>query len=83
MEWRPIESAPKDGTHLLLYGRIEWEDYGDEGDPPEIVVGYYDVDEWDFKEGWVLVNANPYTDFCHPTHWMPRPAPPEQNENET
>lgn len=83
--WRDISSAPKDGTHILLSGTYQWDDYIDRQETG-IVVGFWEKDPW-FLEGiddeadrndtgWVLANANPYTDQMQPTHWMPLPTPP-------
>lgn len=76
MDWRTIDSAPLDGTKVLLF--IEY------GDAP--VVGEY----WGEKLGW-HVNAEHHRVICgtycyggsvstergmKPTHWMPLPPPP-------
>ena len=73
MEWQPIETAPKDGTPILLYvpvnGRMiaiegEWGKYPDCGEG---------------EEGWRLVRANCHGCGCcasqdgMPTHWLPLP----------
>ncbi|WP_159953150.1 DUF551 domain-containing protein [Rhizobium sp. 18065] len=60
--WRPIASAPKDGSDLLL-SAASW--HGD------VVVGC-----WSF-EGW---RDRDDTDALEPTHWMPLPAAPNENE---
>jgi hypothetical protein len=66
--WQPIETAPKDGTELLLHC-----EYG------SLVLGAWQ--EWEEvtgpKEGW-LDNGEGFT--LTPTHWMPLPAPPEAQE---
>lgn len=60
-EWKPIETAPKDGTRLLAY---------------EKGCALYEIwwqrnlgDQWD---GW----QDDWDDEPEPTHWMPLPAPP-------
>lgn len=71
MKWQPIETAPKDGSIVLL--RLT---------PHCVVSGQNDLellgataprDEWwhiaPDDISYPLVNA--------PTHWMPLPAPPE------
>ncbi len=68
-----INTAPRDGTEILLFGRTEWEDYGDKNDPPVWVVGYFDDEN---SNGWVATTANPYQDDVHATHWYPLPAAP-------
>jgi len=76
-EWLPIETAPKDGTHVLVYGP-NWM-------PAHVAVTWWClsllagkkselsrvpqvVDYWTSGKGFRL-------DF-EPTHWMPLPAPP-------
>ena len=84
MKWQPIETAPKDGTDILLFGRCAWREYADEYDEPECVVGYYDkysVNEYcergaEFGSAWRSTTKNPYEDVVQPTHWMPLPKPP-------
>lgn len=68
MEWQPIETAPRDGTHILVategtIGLVWWEDYA---------VELYDGVGWrDHGDmGWGgMIGAEP-------THWMPLPDPP-------
>lgn len=64
--WRTIDSAPKDGTRVL----VDSADWFRE-DSPEIVCWRHD--EFVSERG---------TDFDHtqPTHWMPLPAPPPASE---
>jgi Protein of unknown function (DUF551) len=62
MEWKPIETGPKDGSEVLVYGRGNY------------TVAYWDRGEWrDVGEiGW----AGMYGDGNQPTHWMPLPKAP-------
>jgi len=69
--WQPIETAPKDGTPILIacsYGlgvRIgQWHDYHDNANTRQL------GPRWGF-----LFIAGRDVD---PTHWMPLPAPPTQ-----
>lgn len=60
MEWRPIESAPKDGTRVLVWRRREQ--------------GYDHVRmgvDWCKNGVWQKSRRD-----MHPTHWMPLPPPP-------
>ena len=60
-QWRPIETAPKDGTRVLLLRSHE------EGfDSKRIGVGYWKNETW-----WSTRPGMP------PSHWLPLPAPPE------
>ncbi len=61
--WQPIESAPRDGTHVVLYG--------DPGQLRPFVGRYYESPAW--RSGWLDADDV----FNHPTHWMPLPAAPE------
>ncbi len=66
--WRPIKTAPKDGTSVLAYARGTFNE------------NYYGVAQWAIngpgkiqphQEGWFWYFA------IRPTHWMPRPDPPD------
>jgi hypothetical protein len=62
MEWQPIETAPKDGQHIILALSEGW-----------IGVGYYDDDPEFSSLGWVVFGSGQQ----QPTHWMPLPEPPK------
>jgi hypothetical protein len=61
--WEPIETAPKDGTEIL----VETSDgvtigaYGKDGPIYWLVPNYQDQED---------------RDLCSPTHWRPLPSPP-------
>ena len=72
-DWRPIETAPKDGTELLLVVA---------GFIPS--TGHFDTE----YQKWVLVDEKEFSDLlCWedyingveylPTHWMPLPTTPD------
>lgn len=69
--WQPIDTAPKDGTRILLaYARLD----------RNILIGkYFDREEFEFgkskgkRQGWIsetMIHAFVDGD---PTHWMPLP----------
>lgn len=62
-EWHPIETAPKDGTRVLLI----------EGDQPsEACTGWWMMGAWrDYGD----IGCNGQADYS-PTHWMPLPFGP-------
>ena len=74
-EWQPIETAPRDGTPILLYfphrdlvirGSYEWQGEGDwEMDIPDWM-------DWTTDDDVVIQEDPSYA----PTQWMPLPAPP-------
>lgn len=64
-EWQPIETAPKDGTCILIYTQ-----YSDTGE--FYVAGYDSV----FSAPWRLINDFGFNEHV-PTHWMPLPAAPK------
>jgi hypothetical protein len=72
--WRPIETAPKDGTRVRLLSP-EGEDVGFWEENRYCVLG---SPQGSFGEGWVDgENRLPiYAEFT-PTHWMPLPAAPQ------
>ncbi len=73
-EWLPIDSAPKDGTEVLLHG------------PEGIDIGQWQEEIEDVCESGVVVQCGfdagffgrVYAAGCNepPTHWMPLPDPP-------
>ena len=69
-EWQPIETAPKDGTRVLLagiYGGIGIGFYG----PKYSTYGVNYGDAWGYGTNW----SNTFG--VEPTHWTPLPNPPE------
>jgi hypothetical protein len=71
-DWKPIETAPKDGTHILLYP-TRWT--GISAD-----VGVFDHDKYAKRPRpyWRRRGSNSVTDDrgLAPTHWQHLPPPP-------
>ena len=75
-QWQPIETAPKDGTHILVFERETGRHLS--GHCPFHVV-YYRISEFgpdskDFPPSWSDAEGWAYD----PTHWHPLPSPPEE-----
>lgn len=80
-QWRPIESAPREGSVLLLLGESI-------PDMPDIRVGGFisgkdciELGEYACEEtgGWLVWNTESdwfVAEIDDPTHWMPLPNPP-------
>lgn len=67
--WQPIETAPKDGTRVLIRATV-----GSMLVPePKTVVGRY-------SRGWWLEGGS--MDLSYATHWMPLPTPPAMMQGE-
>ena len=62
-EWKPIETAPKDGTPVL----VAWS-----GLSFHPVVAHYEGCLWG-----TLSAGFGFEPLCAPTHWMPLPPSPE------
>ena len=82
MQWRDIETAPKDGSKLLLLV-FPKEGYRDDYDGC-LHIGFWGSElmhEPCFWCDWNDANdENPhYFAMIHPTHWMPLPDPPVEN----
>ena len=72
MQWKPIESAPKDRTPVLLYSPDAAE--------PQIFVGCYQDDggmngEGAWYDQWRESGCFPID--SGPTHWIPLPKIPQ------
>lgn len=65
--WRPIETAPRDGTWLLL-----WLPYAGGYGQCHIAPGRWAKDHYRKTFSW-FINGN---GMRRPTHWRPLPAPP-------
>ena len=80
MDWKPIETAPKDRTEVLItcagkgmivcIGRWVSPDARLEHEPPD--------------EAWWLIcrhdHGKSYSSGMRPTHWMPIPTPPDTDD---
>lgn len=83
-EWQPIESAPKDGSYMLLYfpegARSLREDY-DAQDwseyEPAMMLGFWSGDNYPENE-WTHDFYEGISFYGEPTHWMPLPTPPTE-----
>lgn len=86
-DWQPIETAPRDGTPLLLYvpGCNSW---NRKRGMPDIMTGIWDDGYSQMDAGWYgdlgdIDHGYESTGACFehirlsPTHWMPLPKPPE------
>ncbi len=74
-EWLPIESAPKDGSWIILGLAEDWK-LGVKGRsaPGMWQEGYeHGVDYEGRESGWVDI----YFNDVDPTCWMPLPEPPK------
>jgi len=71
MEWQPRETAPKDGTTILV-----WEPNA----LPNVVAALWHLEPDDEEyEGWVYADetmSDIVPDGPEFTHWMPLPPPP-------
>ena len=80
-KWQKIETAPKDGTTVLLY---PWP-----GQAHGVMVGVWEaVDEYSEWHGKSFTFAGFVDDYYsqepidwEPTHWMPLPEPPEEEND--
>lgn len=74
--WRPIATAPKDGTDILL-----WEKWGDVP-----FVGFWHAEgRWSYRSDHLYVNGDASLDpnWNDLTHWQPLPAPPVPAEEDS
>jgi hypothetical protein len=75
-KWMTIESAPKDGTEVLLMVERR------AGVPNKCLVGHYMAgghcieDHPPIEKGWYFWNGNQFDIASKPTHWMPLPPAP-------
>lgn len=78
--WRPIDTAPKDGSSVLLFGPMKGE-IGPKSQPL-IMVGEWHKSSGYLRAGekdgeWLASTPNPYPAEIFPTHWMLLPGLPD------
>ena len=62
--WQPIETAPRDGTEILVWRtRLQ-----------RACVA------WWFGRWWDISGRDMWGDENQPTHWQPLPGPPKEGE---
>ena len=76
-EWQPIETAPKDGTRILVYGKYIWYDYEENSEVGIICAEWAWEDCYKTEGNWLSITVNHYVDYVYPTHWMPLPSEPK------
>jgi hypothetical protein len=69
-EWQPIETAPKDGTRILL----GYYYFQDEGGGSQLVAFWHQTHRMWCSTYQLFVDDSPFA----PTHWMPLPPPPKE-----
>jgi len=76
-EWRPIETAPKDGTPIIVY--MPWEG-------GMVRTAHYSrrlTEDRYAQNVWCVHWSGSYKSRVAPTHWMPLPPPPpKENPND-
>ena len=71
-DWQPIETAPKDGSKIILYrdsdvfALCSW--------------GGEEISENGAFWIWWVPEPEWIAEIKNPTHWIPLPAPPKGNE---
>jgi hypothetical protein len=69
-DWRPIESAPRDGRPIIM-GFVN--DFSCEG----YWMGNSSLNHWG-ETGWFAMDSDVLCEHpWNPTHWMPLPEPPK------
>ena len=71
-EWQPIETAPKDGTEVLVCGGTYSTGLHNGMPLHGAVIAFWDRTHWHGPEA----NAHDEWWECRPTNWMPLPMPP-------
>ena len=79
MEWQTIETAPRDGTEILLLAPLEWSQQARDNEEQRIGLGNWIFAGWWWaeKKTW----RNRLASWTNaPTHWLPLPPAPTTNQ---
>lgn len=75
-DWQPIETAPKDGTRIVVYQGNGTGFYTTKGDIGIAAWGKQASPDGNLT--WCEVHCcDGVTTYDHATHWMPLPSPPK------
>lgn len=91
IEWQPIETAPRDGTDIILGAPAQ--EYQGKPTDPRSTVGHWTTEdecqvdigdcggdcrcrEYEYVEPHWMSWDGGFTEENPPTHWMPLPPPP-------
>lgn len=83
MKWQPIETAPKDGTLVILYQPNIYDFYGNLNEPETIMIASWTLEQYLVREPyycWMVPNTTQDEQGgsweLKPTHWMLLPEKP-------
>lgn len=70
-EWQPIETAPRDGTAILVCAQSDHDEWN-------FMAVFWCIPDC-HQRGWAVISHGfrEFSCFVSPTHWMPLPAAPE------
>ena len=80
-KWRPIDTAPKDGTYILVVGGKD--SFGCKLKRPYIATSGFRLSPYGPKEQvWLIGDLKEDEEMivAYPTHWMPLPESPKDNQ---
>jgi hypothetical protein len=71
--WQPIETAPRDGTAVLLCGGLDLELH-----KIDVVLGFYTLLPEDYGDAWDCQDGFGNQFLADPLYWQPKPTPPSK-----
>ena len=76
--WQPIDTAPKDGTAILVAGGLDCEHMYARNAAQSLLSKSPCRVMWDGHQWMIAICEAGYNNPCvdSPTHWMPLPEPP-------
>jgi len=77
MKWQPIETAPKDGTEIILGIKLRWNKLSLDKHECRIGTGFYCAGAYWYKNDAKIWRNRVGQNTLNPTHWMPLPQKPK------